>query len=76
MVLEWMTAELQARTNFELVQAVLNRVLQTHSDTIVARSAVATKLGELHDAQREAWEGLHGLMQKSLCLVQFFSGLS
>jgi len=71
--LDWVLAELQARTNFELCQAILSRVLALHSELLVARPELQARLAPLQKAQDAAWKGLRGLFQHSLCLLSFFA---
>jgi len=72
-VLEWIHFELESRTNFELVQAILSRTLALHDEMIVARPKLQALVRKLMAAQESAWKGLRGLIQHSLCLLSFFS---
>jgi U3 small nucleolar RNA-associated protein 21 len=72
-ILDWLLAELRGRTNLEVAQAVLSRVLALHAETLAARPELQARLRPLQLAQDQAWKQLRARMQHSLCLLAFFS---
>ena len=84
-------ARLRARTDFEIVQAHLHRLLTLHMRTLddvfasasAADGATAVAIADLlreaaaaaRDAQREAAEDFTGLLRRSVCLVESLSGM-
>mmetsp|Transcript_11657 Transcript_11657/g.14539 ORF Transcript_11657/g.14539 Transcript_11657/m.14539 type:complete len:104 (-) Transcript_11657:1950-2261(-) len=71
--LEWIRIELFAGTNFELVQAYLNRVLKLHGETLRQRPELYSKLHQLNRIERKIWRNIQGMLQHNLCLISFFS---
>uniref|UniRef100_A0A7S2WDF5 Small-subunit processome Utp21 domain-containing protein n=1 Tax=Mucochytrium quahogii TaxID=96639 RepID=A0A7S2WDF5_9STRA len=71
--LDWILYELCSKTNFEIAQAVLNRVIALHSDIIAARPELKSRLNALQSAQDKAWKDLRGLLQHNLCLLSYFA---
>ena len=84
-------ARLRARTDFEIVQAHLHRLLTLHMRTLddvfasasAADGATAVAIADLlreaaaaaRDAQREAAEDFTCLLRRSVCLVESLSGM-
>lgn len=64
---------LAARQDFELVGAYMNRFLHVHTDSILASPSTLACVTELRDLQAKEWNRVRGLMENSLCLVQYFS---
>ena len=65
--------QLQARGDFEVMQAYLNRFLVVYGDTIALRTPLREQLGRLLLAQKESWGSLQELLQHNMCLLQFMA---
>ncbi|CAK9109549.1 WD repeat-containing protein 36 (T-cell activation WD repeat-containing protein) (TA-WDRP) [Durusdinium trenchii] len=73
LLLEWIHLELKRKTNFEVVQALLHRVLVVHHDSCSQRPELHALLCEIRSAQDTAWKALRGMLQHNLCLLSFFA---
>jgi hypothetical protein len=70
--LEWTAHELRLGENFELVQAVLRRLVHVHGDALRARAELRAALGAVRDLQRGAWTGVSEALQRASCDVAFY----
>ena len=76
-VLDWLYVELGAGTNFELVQAVLNRVLLIFGESVIRENAgLKDKLAQVQEMHEVNWTRIRGLIRQNLCLVEFFNGIA
>lgn len=72
--LRFALARLRAREDFELVQSYLQLFVTVHGPTLAAAADLAPAMSELLDEQRDAWCHLDGLLQHSLCILNFLRG--
>jgi len=73
LLFDWLSYELQMKKNFELVQAIISRIIELHSDTIVARVELDTMLQSVLEYHKQSWKHLQGLIHHNLCLLSFFA---
>mmetsp|Transcript_16268 Transcript_16268/g.31518 ORF Transcript_16268/g.31518 Transcript_16268/m.31518 type:complete len:1119 (+) Transcript_16268:178-3534(+) len=73
LLMDWLLFELRNKTNFEMVQALLNRLTNVHTDSLVVRPELQSRLELLRDEQAECWKALKGLVQHNLCLLSLFA---
>ena len=73
LTLRWLLVELQAGSNFELIQAYLHRVIHVYKEILQEREELRQLVGQLHSVQAERWRKMRALMQHAQCLIGFFS---
>src|SRR6185312_8842607 len=61
-LLEWIVVELKAGTNFELVQAILARLMHAHGETLSERDELKVVLAVIVEEQRNVWERMRGVV--------------
>jgi len=72
-LLDWILFELQRGTNFELVQAILNRVLTIHQDSLLSRQELHNRLYRILDEQKRQRKCIQDLVDHNSCLLAFFA---
>ncbi|GBG32733.1 WD repeat-containing protein 36 [Hondaea fermentalgiana] len=72
-LMDWLLHELQNRTNFEMVQAMMHRLTSVHADSLLVRPELQSRLKSLRDEQAACWKSLKGLVQHNLCLLSLFA---
>ena len=72
-VLAMLRRETERGGNFELVQALLARLLATHAEVLGSRADLREACGELHGATASAWGRVGELMDGVLCMAGFFT---
>ena len=73
--LEWISVEIKAGSNFEMIQSILSRILQIHGETVTQREELKHVLERIQEEQKKSWKTLQNLIQKSLCYIESFSQL-
>ncbi|KAF6265106.1 WD40 repeat-like protein [Scenedesmus sp. NREL 46B-D3] len=73
LLLEALQGELDAARNFEMVQALLARVLVVHGDTLMRHPSLLAALQRLQRRLRGTWLRLDDLLQNVRCMVDFVS---
>jgi hypothetical protein len=74
-LLEALHQQLQAATNFEFCQAVLQAALAVHGEAIVEQPLLRDAALRLKAQLRGAWGRLDTLLQGVRCMVEFFGNL-
>jgi len=74
--LEWILLELQGRSNFELIQAVLGRMIKLYSEVLAEREELKDLVKRIKEEQQGVWKGLQSKIQKCLCYVESYSQLN
>ncbi len=75
LMMEFFAHSLDAHTNFELVQTLLNVFLRAHGDVLVEMPELMKLAQQLLVKQRRAWDRLAAMCQHNLCLVHHVSGI-
>ncbi|WIA38106.1 hypothetical protein OEZ86_001468 [Tetradesmus obliquus] len=71
LLLEALQGELDAARNFEMVQALLARVLVIHGDTLMRHASLLSAVQRLQRRLRGTWLRLDELLQNVRCMVDF-----
>ena len=74
-LLRFLERAMRAETDFEMVQALLERTLELYGEVIEGMPEMKTRLEGMERVQRRAWRRMQGLMQQTLCLVELFSNV-
>ena len=72
--LQFVSAQLQERSQFELVQSYMHLFLNVHGETIAASPHLLDIIKTVTDAQNLSWIHIEGLFQHSLCVLSFLRG--
>jgi U3 small nucleolar RNA-associated protein 21 len=73
-VLDYVLRAIEGKRNFELMQAVLNRILKLHGDTLTKYPELLSKKTiALRKVQESAWRRLERKLQHTHCLLAHFS---
>jgi U3 small nucleolar RNA-associated protein 21 len=72
--LDYVLRAIEGKRNFELMQAVLNRILKLHGDTLTKYpELLSKKTAALRRVQESAWRRLERKLQHTHCLLAHFS---
>jgi len=72
--LDWLQEVLEARDDFEVVQAYLQRFLKIHGEVMdLDRERTGDRVAAMEKAQKGSSRHLRDLIHQNLCLINFFS---
>ena len=66
---------MSVETDFEMVQALLERTLQLYGEVIEAMPEMKAMMETMEGIQERGWRRMQGLIQQTLCLVELFSNV-
>lgn len=68
--LQFLQTLLQERSNFELVQAILYRILLLHSSSLSQTSEISPHLEDLQSSLSQNTQSFQNMLHLTLCLVK------
>jgi len=74
MVMTWLIYQFEARTYFDLTEAVLNIFLKEYYSMIKLDTDLLNQTKEVYSLHRKAYKELKALHNYNVCLIQYFSG--
>ena len=74
-LLRFLERAMHVETDFEMVQAILERTLQLYGELIQNMPEMKAMLEEMERIQERGWKRMQGLIQQTLCLVELFSNV-
>lgn len=72
---EFFRVAVKTQIDYEMIQALLDRTLQLHSDVIREMEDLREIMHEISQSQEEGWRRIQGMMQQCLCMVELFSNV-
>ena len=74
-LLRFLERAMSVETDFEMVQALLERTLQLYGEVIEAMPEMKAMMETMEGIQERGWRRMQGLIQQTLCLVELFSNV-
>ena len=74
-LLRFLERAMSVETDFEMVQALLERTLQLYGEVIEAMPEMKAMMEAMEGIQERGWRRMQGLIQQTLCLVELFSNV-